>query len=101
MFRLSPWSHGIWFASDNKDVLIIVRYTQRSLSLGNIDYFSDDGDDDLSHHWVKGHMGQFPQDEENGQNVSFFKKKLSSVVTKRFDFSIFLNCSEEIFTGAF
>ena len=31
------------------------------------------------------HMGQFPQDGENGQNMAFFKKKLSSAVTKQFD----------------
>ena len=45
------------------------------------------------------HMGQFPQDGENGQNVAFF---WSSAVTKRFDFFLtFLNCSEEILPGAF
>ena len=44
------------------------------------------------------HMGQFLQDEENGQNVAFF---WSSAVTKQFDFSTFLNCSEEILPGGF
>ena len=32
------------------------------------------------------HMGQFPQDGENGPNVAFVKKNWSSAVTKRFDF---------------
>ena len=32
------------------------------------------------------HMGQFPQDGENGQNVAFFIFFWSSAVTKRFDF---------------
>ena len=32
------------------------------------------------------HMGQFPQDRENGQNVAFFYFLWSSAVTKRFDF---------------
>ena len=41
-------------------------------------------------------MGQFPQDGENGQNVAFFYFFWSSAVTKRFGFSTFLNCSEEI-----
>ena len=46
------------------------------------------------------HMGQFPQDGENGQNVAFFYF-FSSAVTKRFDFLTFLNCSEEILPVAF
>ena len=44
----------------------------------------------LSHH-----MGQFIQDRENRQNMAFLN------LTKRFDFSTFLNCSKEILTGAF
>ena len=32
------------------------------------------------------HMGQFPQDGENGQNVALFNLFCSSAVAKRFDF---------------
>ena len=32
------------------------------------------------------HMGQFPQDGENSQNVAFLNFFWSSAVTKRFDF---------------
>ena len=32
------------------------------------------------------HMGQFPQDGENGQNLAFIYLFWSSAVTKRFDF---------------
>ena len=42
------------------------------------------------------HMGQIPQDGENGQNVAFFLFFWSSAVTKRLFFSTFVNCSEEI-----
>ena len=45
-------------------------------------------------------MGQFLQDGTNGQNVAFFHF-WSSSVTKQFDFFTFLNCSEDILTGAF
>ena len=37
-------------------------------------------------------MGQIPKDRENGQNVASFLL----FVTKQFDFSTFLNSSEEI-----
>ena len=33
----------------------------------------------------KAHMGQIPQDGENGQNVAFFHFFWSSAVTKRFE----------------
>ena len=49
----------------------------------------------------KAHMGQIPQDGENGQNVAFFHFFWSSAVTKRFDFLNFINCSEEISPGGF
>ena len=46
-------------------------------------------------------MGQFLQYGENGQNVAFSYSFWSSAVTKQFDFSTFLNRSEDILTGAF
>ena len=60
------------------------------------------------HHFFKGgsggvgnqnmaHMGQYPQDGENGQNVAFF---WSSAFTK-LTFQTFLYCSEEILPWAF
>ena len=36
-------------------------------------------------HLKNKHMGQIPQDRENGQNVAFFHNFWSSAVTKRFD----------------
>ena len=56
----------------------------------------------IAHEWQKLHiyiayMGQFLQDGENGQNVAFFWDLLwpkGLILT-------FLNCSEEILTGAF
>ena len=42
-----------------------------------------------AHNYV--HIGQFPQDGENGQNVAFCSFFWSSTVTKRFDFFL-LRC---------
>ena len=47
------------------------------------------------------HMGQFTQDGENGQNVAFFYFFEAPLWPNGLIFSTFLNCSEEILTGAF
>ena len=48
------------------------------------------------HIWVK-----FPGTGKMVKMWHFFTFFWSSAVTKRFDFSTFLNCSVEIFSGAF
>ena len=49
----------------------------------------------------KAHMGQIPQDRKNEQNVAYCFIIRSSTLTKRFDFSSFLNSSENILFVAF
>ena len=46
-------------------------------------------------------LGQFPQDEANGQNVAFVPNFWSSAGRNGSTDSTFLNCSEEILPSGF
>ena len=47
------------------------------------------------------HMGQFPQDEENGQKMAFLNFFWALVLPNGLNFSIFLNCTEDILPFTF